>query len=502
VLTGQDDAIYVALARSLRQGGYRDLFLIDAPVHSQYPPGYPALLAVAEAAFGEHTVAYLLPGLLASALTLFLVWRTLVTVWEPGSALAVLAVLAVNPYLVQYAGQIRAEGPFMLFCMIPLVLLARSPASRRSMVVAGATALLAALTRSAGVMLVGAIGVYWLLKRKFAAAASLAAASALTVGAWLVWTAMAPDKVVGRSYISDALVQRVTPVPVWLEPVVRARTAFRYYVPVGIPYTLPVPTVSGTSVDNALGALVVTVGLLVGLGLLWRKWRVAALFAMAYGVLLALWPWTSGRFLVPLLPLIVPTFLVGWGALVGRFRPRWRSPAVLLFAAMLFLNGAWRTAAVVTSWGDCDRSVFPFPPSPGCLAPDQVSYFNALAFVRDSLPEDARLLVAKREPLWYYTGRRTVFIPNALRTSAEGFLPFLRSREAEWILLGSLQAREPTDLADRMTANCSRLRLVKEFPPRTYLFQIQADPPDPPAGVSACRALELYREATKGVRFN
>src|SRR6185369_15337826 len=44
--TGNDDATYVLLARSVRHFEYVDRHLVTMPVHAQYPPGYPAILAL------------------------------------------------------------------------------------------------------------------------------------------------------------------------------------------------------------------------------------------------------------------------------------------------------------------------------------------------------------------------------------------------------------------------------------------------------------------------
>ena len=46
ILTGQDDVEYLVLGQALREGSYHLLFRVDAQLHAQYPPGYPAMIAV------------------------------------------------------------------------------------------------------------------------------------------------------------------------------------------------------------------------------------------------------------------------------------------------------------------------------------------------------------------------------------------------------------------------------------------------------------------------
>lgn len=44
--TGGDNATYLCLAKSLLAGdGYKDIYMPEEPPHTQYPPGYPLLLA-------------------------------------------------------------------------------------------------------------------------------------------------------------------------------------------------------------------------------------------------------------------------------------------------------------------------------------------------------------------------------------------------------------------------------------------------------------------------
>src|SRR5262245_59531221 len=52
--TMNDDAYYILLARALRAFEYRELFIVGSPIHAQYPPAYPAVLALISALFGER----------------------------------------------------------------------------------------------------------------------------------------------------------------------------------------------------------------------------------------------------------------------------------------------------------------------------------------------------------------------------------------------------------------------------------------------------------------
>ena len=72
--TANDDATYVLLSRSLREGAYSSIHLVGAPVHTKYPPVFPALLAVVSTVFGESIDAFTAMNIALAAASLALVF--------------------------------------------------------------------------------------------------------------------------------------------------------------------------------------------------------------------------------------------------------------------------------------------------------------------------------------------------------------------------------------------------------------------------------------------
>ena len=163
--TGQDDAIYLLLARALRAGSYRDLWLVEAPVESRYPPGYPAFLAVFAGTGPGMFARGVALNIALSALGLGLSYMVARRWSEPLAALSVV-VLAVNPSLVHYAGEVRSEPLFVVLSLGVLALLARPAPGRGRMVLAGALAILGALTRSIGLVLLPVVLLPWLRRHQ------------------------------------------------------------------------------------------------------------------------------------------------------------------------------------------------------------------------------------------------------------------------------------------------------------------------------------------------
>ena len=120
VLTGEDEAIYLLLARQLAHLHYSDVFLASQPTHAMYPPAYPAALALWGALVGDRFDSLLLLSIACSAGALWLTFAAVRSRWGEPVALLILAALAVNPYLVERAGALASEAPYMLLTMVAL----------------------------------------------------------------------------------------------------------------------------------------------------------------------------------------------------------------------------------------------------------------------------------------------------------------------------------------------------------------------------------------------
>lgn len=495
VLTGQDDAAYLLLARALRSLEYRDLWLVGQPLEIRYPPGYPALLATWSVVARQSHDVYLAINISASVGALAVVYGALARAWRPTAAAFCLVGVVFNPWLLLIVGVLRPEASFALVTALALWLTQRDDRRWPVAVVAGTCALFAALLRLPGIAVAGAIGLHWLLQRRWRAAAALGVATIATAGAWILWTMTAPDQFIGTSYGADfAAPVTDASAPFIVELALRAWHNVTEYGARIIPALLMLPAVPDTVLDNLItGGLTVT-GLIVGTTVLMRRWRAAALFLVGYGAILAAWTWQSGRYLVPLLPLLVPTVLIG----VGRAAKLvWRSaelPAVAALALVMAGGGLWSTVGLVRQAAPCERGGS--WPHPSCLGPEQQGYFAALRFVADSTAPEAVVHSGKPEPIYLYTGRQTVnrgAMLNALESDTAAALAPLREAGVTHVLLTHLAASDRR-IFRQLERRCGDLSLVAEFRPYTYIFAVPDTGAVPTPG--ACPALERYGAAT------
>ncbi len=489
VTTGNDDATYLHLARALSRLSYQELWVVGAPVHSHYPPVYPALLAVAGFFSGYRLDALLLMNHAFVLLALWLMFDAVRRLWSPTLALLMLAALVVNPSLVHFGGRLMSEAPYLALSCLALWIPTRfEPAQRWAAVALGAAAILAALTRSVGIALLAGVFAYWALRRRWLALGSFSLAAVVFVGSWFVWTALAPHEVFGaRSYVADAAAGSAGQgllLTLWE----RVSTTVPRYVTRIIPWELPLPVTPSTVADNVLWVTVV-VGL-GGLGLAsaWRRWRILALYLGAYGGLLSLWTWVVGRFLTPIIPLIILVLLVGTDVIRRRWSARAGTALAVALTCVVALTGMRADWTEIQSMRGCDRSA-PLE-SPGCFDPDQRSLFAASRFVAANTPDSAVVLTAKDATFALYSGRKVIRSRALLATEPDAFFESLAESGADYVFLGSTAAIEGT-VSRPLWLGCTRLDLVASFPPRSYLFRPAQTTSD--TASAACRALADYR---------
>lgn len=471
---GEDDAGYLQLARELRHFSYRDVQDVLAPAHARFPPGFPLLLALVGPLVGDNVDALIAVVSLCSAASIFLLYAAARP--RVGDEIAVLCALlyAINPITLQYAGILMAEAPFRLLVTIALWALTREDESPWFSVLAGGATCAAALTRSAGVVFIVALMAYWVLQRRYRPALLLGVAAACTVGAWLYYTFTAPDPETRRLYVADLGARAQRPdQPGMIEQIVRRlvpRT--RLYMQRYLPSTLAFPTIPRTPVDNALWSLAVVVFGSTGLVALWRRWRAATLYVLAYIALLAVWRWALQRFLDPIIPLLFLVLLTGAAAVAGRVRPGARRAVLGALAALLVVGAMQEVVPYFRRYAACDRS----DPagSPTCWPRDEREYLRAAQWVRDSTPTDAIFFVSKERSFLMHTGRRSINQDRGLQEDSLSLAPYLRSRGVTYTVL------TPVGVNSRMhnallARACRDLALVRAFPPTTFVLRVRGE---------------------------
>ncbi|HSR92216.1 MAG TPA: glycosyltransferase family 39 protein [Gemmatimonadales bacterium] len=467
--TGNDDATYVLLARSVRHFEYVDRHLVNTPVHSQYPPGYPAILALFGGQLGPSINQALGVGVILSLLGLWLAFDIARRVMPIGFAIGMLALLTVNPRLLEYAGQVRSEIPYTTLTLLTVWLLLTQGNRARAIGWCIAGAVLAALTRSIGVTLIGALCLLWLFERRFARATVLASVSASTVGGWIVWNFLAPDQFASRSYaaLAGSAPQKDIGNPASLLGH-RLMGFVQDYIGGSIQATLGVPTIPGMVVDNLFWVVVVFLLLAIGLVVASRRALPLAAYVCTYFAFLALWPHKLSRFLLPMIPFVL--LLITWGAavLVQRWQRRWLPAVFALLGAFIVVGCLQQYLPNLQQSLACPRENS--LESPACFTEPQRSFFALARYVRENTPANARFLTTKEATFAFYTSRQVMHADLAILKFGADLLPSVSARGIEYIVLSPLIG---TRLPIGLLPVCRRLETVTTFPGTTALLRIR-----------------------------
>jgi hypothetical protein len=490
VTTGNDDATYLHLARAIAGFSYRELWVMGEPIHSQYPPFYPFVLAVTGFLSQYRLDAYLLVNAVFVLVALLLMFDAVRRLWSPGLALLMLAMVVANPALVRLGGNLMSEASFLALSSLVLWIPTRQPSERKWLAAFGAAAILAALTRSIGITLLGAVFLYWVWERRWRPLLAFSLAAVSLVGSWLAWTALAPHEVHGgRSYLTDVAVDSAER-GLFLTLVGRLGTRVPDYVSKIFLWELPLPVTPATVADNVFWVL-----LLVGLGCLglvsvWRRWRIGALYLILYCGLLAVYPWVVGRFLVPIMPLMVVVLLAGTDLIRRRFNAPLGIGLALGLVLVVFVTGTHENVSRLQDLRDCDRSM-PLT-SPGCFNPNQRSLFAATRFVAANSSDSAVVVTSKDATFSYYSGRRSIRPRSMLSDNPAVFISRVVEGGAGYVFLGRNASLEFGAYSEMLWGACRSLELVESFPPWSHLFRLGSEVA-PDTTSAACRALAQFR---------
>lgn len=520
---GVDPDRYLLLARALRAFSYVELWTDGTPVHAMYPPGYPALLALIGAVGPAQADLAVAANVVLSMLGLGCV-AVLAGRISPWVAVAVLVACVANTTMLWPASRVLSETLFTSLSMLGLVLLTARDRRPQWVVLGGAVAVAAALTRSIGMALVLAVLAEWLLARRWRAMGIFAIAAALTVGGWFLWTVQAPRLVAGYSYLADATLVRpetgqqtrvaantaavtpsssipakptpeqrvIAPAPLLLRTLLgRVRANVPFYLTRVIPAALYQPTISGTIVDNAIGLLILLVAGGAGLLALSASYRLLILYVVAYAGVLAMWPYAEGRFLAPILPLIVFVVFAGIHAAGVRFaaaRGSWLCIGAIasLLGVNAFLSALARIDAE-TSCGDRGDILV----SPDCVYPPLSDFWAAIRAADRVAPRGAPFFSPRAPTVYFMTGRRTIQQAEALTIrDPDAFLDLLRSRQVGAVILGRVQIGY-WRVAPMMEARCNAFELIEAFGERTFVMRL-ATRPTPETRKAACDAIHQW----------
>jgi hypothetical protein len=499
--TGGDNAIFVSLGRALLDGaGYVDLWDPARPPHVLVPPVFPTVLAGAMALGLEPWVG--LKGLVmlfsVAAVALSFLWMRRVT--TPGVALGAGLVLALAPGVVNLSYWVLSDVPFWAMTMLALWAAARAeppegsftatPQGERApgrgiwMAVAGAAVILALFTRSAGLPLALAFGVWMFVHAGWRPFAAFVTAAGVPTLAWMAYVRGAEAATYGSQFLQrDPYRPELGTIGPADLAVRIAENAWRYL-------TLHLPELlvgRGGAWAVAVAAAVAALAA-AGFARRVRTRSLAAFLLPLYAGLLLVWPatWSGERFLLPVLPLL----LLFAGEATRDLAARAPRPRVLALSACVALValGIPGTATYVSRGVECRAQHAEGAVAP-CRGPLWQDLFAVAADARWVLPPGSR--VFSRKPVMYYvlsghTGRLYPMDPDP-----QNFFHAADTAEIGYVVLDRLPDLAPQYLRPVVERRPDRFCIVERLSrPDAMTLRILPEgavPPDAAAELSPGR---------------
>ena len=429
---GGDNAVYLSLARSLLDGGYRDLYDPATPAHAQFPPGFPLILAAALKLGLGAWVGFKLVIVAFSAAGVALTYLWIRRRRRPDLALGVALLVALSPGVLALSHWELSDVPFWAMTTAALLAWERLPRGRKGRTAAAAALTACAyLTRSAGLPLLVAAAAWLIWRRRWT---QLALYAAIVLPPALAWAART------RALGGYASLIRTADV---YAPDQGTVTAAGLLERLGENTALYggrfLPTLLGGGASPVLGVLSVLVAALAVYG--WsrqvRRAGVAELWVPLYVGMLLVWnpEWSGDRLLLPLYAVLL-MYAGDALARMGRmgFLPRGGvapalGAAVVAAAAVPGVAEGSRMGTFCTAEyrrGD----VLP------CLEPRWRDFFELAAAAGGTLPEGSAVLSRKPALFWAASGLPGRTYP--LSREPDALFRAARAAGARYVLLDDL----------------------------------------------------------------
>jgi hypothetical protein len=397
--TGGDNAVYVVLARALLdEGAYVSLHLPGAPPHTQYPPAFSLILAIALWLGLAPWVQLkaMMAGISAIAVVCTFFWvrgRT-----RAGLALGIGLLVACSPGVLEHTRWVLSDVPFWAFTMAALWALDRlRPGQRTAAAVAAALIAAAYLTRSAGLPLLIAAGAYLAHRRRWTQLVIVAVAAGAPGLWWWLRTRLHGGSEYGAQF------WHINPYQPELGTIGAAGMLTRMSDNVAAYVGEHLPRLLTGGAGALATALAIAVTVLAACGWLMRMRvpRTAELFLPMYAGLLMIWPavWSGERLLLPVLPLLV----LYAGEALRTFATRWDArvvtPVGVVAVLSIMLLGVPRLADEIRRGTACTAR-YVRGDSFACLPSTAREFLLLAAWSGRELPRDAAVL--SRKPSLYY----------------------------------------------------------------------------------------------------
>lgn len=471
--TGGDDATYISLARSLiERHDYRDIWNPALPLHTQYPPIFPIVVAggLLAGLSTDEGLKILMVFICTGAVFASCLWLRRLT--TPGIAFCAGFFIVISPEIIWLGQEVLSDPLFWLFAMLALLAWRnadrtgerlKAPMPAGLVVIATAFTLAGYFTRSAGAPLLLAVFIWLLLRKQYRAIGLVFAISAPLIFAWWLrghghgaggylapFIAVDPYNPARGTVTPVILVERVAEnISVYAQRHL-ARLVF------------------GSMRTGVIFGIAFAAGVLWG----WVK-RVrerpglAEVWLPIYLALVLLWPvaWAGARFLFP----VVPLFALYVGLTIADLAKAASHPrvfaAALLLAGVVTVNPALRRQINIGS--QCRERFYSGERFP-CIAPEFADFFETAERTRGKLPPHSVVISRKPTIFYAHSGYPSVLYP--LSDIPDSLFGVAKKIGAQYVVVDQIGDLSPKYLHPILLARRDDFCIIRELSTENAAF--------------------------------
>ncbi len=396
---GGDNAHYLILAKSLITGqGYRDIFMPDMPAHSQYPPGFPILLAPFVLLFSDNFIAIKLVIMLLSVGMFYFCYQLYKHYLTDRRWILALLLVTCSPIIIMYSHYILSEIPYLFFSLLAIYLFTKIKILNRktlALFIGMISALIATYyLRTVGITLLLAILIYLIFTKRYSEFVILLLLSGIFVALWQIRSVKIGDSGYFTQFFSrnpyDLEAGKIT----FSELISRFFKNFKLYTLEIFPKIL-LPTwhnVVALRIVGFLSSSLVLIGLISKI----KKISMLEIYLVLFLIITFAWPavWTGDRFLLPILPLLFYYLILGIQRLIKKsfVMPSLITSFFVIFCLAELLSVSSENMRNLNAYFRGDKMAgYPL---------DWQNYFKALDWIKHNTATDE--VVISRKPQFTY----------------------------------------------------------------------------------------------------
>uniref|UniRef100_A0A7V1EIL3 Glycosyltransferase RgtA/B/C/D-like domain-containing protein n=1 Tax=candidate division WOR-3 bacterium TaxID=2052148 RepID=A0A7V1EIL3_UNCW3 len=407
LFTGGDNAVYIILAESITTGkGYKNIYLPEQPPHTQYPPGFPLLLSIPILIFGKNIILLKLMIFLTGLGSLLFFYLIIKEYFKEYSKIFTLVYLSI-PIFINYNHWILSEIPFLFFSLGAIYFLLKFCHKRQLSIFLVATffAIYAFFIRTAGISLILGFVLFSIIKKEYKYLIIFLILFLIFFIPWEMRNASIPDN---TGYIKQLLAKNPYQMELgtvgFSDFMRRIWDNLLLYSFTILPSTI-LPILNYKFLPG-LSGLIFMLFTITGFILRLKKFTILeTYFIFGIGVLLA-WPgvWSSDRFLLPLIPLVLIYIFSGLIWIQNRLKIK--NFALVILGLLIVLNVIsiipQAKTAVSQNLDYMKGNRF------AGYTIDWRRYFEVIDYIRKNIPED-RIIMARKPEFVYLLSRHKSF---------------------------------------------------------------------------------------------